>query len=124
MKQVNRPLSFHLSMYKSQQTSLLSIFHRISGFVLSFIFLIFNLYYIFVNSFVTFNWFYFLHNVFFNIIWVLFLMFLFTFFFHILNGFRHLSWDLCHNLELNSVTNTAFFVLFFTFFSILILIFI
>jgi succinate dehydrogenase cytochrome b556 subunit len=54
MKKRIRPLSPHLTIYKPQATSLLSIFHRVAGsllgFILIVIFLAFNLNVLFIGS--------------------------------------------------------------------------
>jgi succinate dehydrogenase / fumarate reductase cytochrome b subunit len=111
----NRPLSPHLTIYKSQITSIVSIFHRISGSVLSLSFMslalilsgdvVFSEYYLFYNlSFkigIYFYWF--LATLgYFSILFV---------FFHLSNGIRHLIWDLGIGLEIKNVYITGFIVL-------------
>ncbi|MAJ13575.1 MAG: succinate dehydrogenase, cytochrome b556 subunit [SAR116 cluster bacterium] len=97
-----RPLSPHLQVYKPQVTSVLSIFHRITGVALSFglvllvgwIFSlslgesIFNYYSLFLES------------------WLgLLVMFSFTFAlnYHFCNGVRHLFWDAGYGYEISTV---------------------
>jgi succinate dehydrogenase / fumarate reductase cytochrome b subunit len=92
-----RPLSPHLLVYKSEFTSLLSIFHRICGsfllFTLFSILIFFNCFYFLF----TFSKAFFLFDFFvpiFNIIFIFLKIFLvFIFFFHLTNGIRHLLWD-------------------------------
>ena len=97
-----RPLSPHLQVYKPQVTSVLSIFHRITGVALSFglvllvgwIFSlslgesIFNYYSLFLES------------------WLgLLVMFSFTFAlnYHFCNGVRHSFWDAGYGYEISTV---------------------
>lgn len=123
MKQINRPVSSHLSSYKPQITSINSIFHRISGFVLSFILLCLNFFVIVTSSFVSINLIYFLLYLFSLIFVVLYFIVLMTFFFHLLNGVRHLFWDFCLGLDIESITKSALLVIFFVFVLIFIFIF-
>lgn len=120
MKQFNRPMSPHLYSYKPQITSLISIFHRISGFILSFILLFNSFYFIFVSSFVSFKYCFFIIYFFIFIFLFLYYIIFMTIFFHFINGFRHLLWDFCLGLDLKNLTFTGFVVLFgaifFTFF--------
>jgi len=105
-----RPLSPHLQIYKWQLTSIMSIGHRASGIALSF------------GSFLIVIWLvalatgpenFFLVN---NIIshWFgQFVLFGFSvvLFYHMLNGIRHLSWDLGYGFELSTVYKTGYSVL-------------
>ncbi len=105
----NRPLSPHLQVYRPQITSVLSITHRATGIVLS------------------------LGSVF-LVLWLLAAasgprafeiaqdcagswlgyVFLFAFslalFYHLLNGIRHLFWDMGHGFELTTATRTGWAV--------------
>ena len=104
-----RPLSPHLQIYRPQITSVLSITHRATGVVLSL-------------------------GALFLVIWLVMAasgpegfdaaqayagswlgyIFLFGFsvclFYHLLNGIRHLFWDLGHGFELETVTRTGWAV--------------
>jgi succinate dehydrogenase / fumarate reductase, cytochrome b subunit len=92
-KTFNRPLSPHITIYSLQLSSLLSIWHRISGVFLAII--------IFLSShFLKFNtlWISFVINPYFYTLY--YLMFYFTYFllsliflYHFINGFRHILWD-------------------------------
>jgi len=104
-----RPLSPHLQIYRPQITSVLSITHRATGIVLSL-------------------------GAVFLVIWLVaaasgpeafdsvqacagsWLGYLFMFgfsvclFYHLLNGIRHLFWDMGHGFELETVTRTGWAV--------------
>jgi len=115
MKQKIRPLSPHLTVYKPQLTSVLSIFHRITGSILvlstafSLILFYFNL------SFFGFSYqycfFFDIFSIFFPFIIVVSYFILFGISFHIINGIRHLSWDLAFGLEIKSLYVTGGIVL-------------
>jgi len=111
MKQLNRPLSPHLSLYKPQLTSILSIFHRISGTVLALVFLITSLCINLIFSFLSYTFVYYLYFFIIIFVYIILSILLTTFFFHILNGIRHISWDLGLGLDLNNLVSTGFFVL-------------
>lgn len=123
MKQLNRPLSPHLSLYKPQLTSILSIFHRISGTMLALILLVIGLCVNLIFSFISYNFFYYLYFFVVVFMYIFFFILLTTFFFHILNGIRHISWDFGFGLDLNNLVSTGFFVLTITFFLTLVFMF-
>jgi succinate dehydrogenase / fumarate reductase cytochrome b subunit len=93
----NRPISPHLTIYKPQISSVLSIYHRMTGLLLvatlsMFLFMtkvatlhvrIYSLYYIsyYVNSLS--------HWIMISLLFGL----LITFYYHFYNGIRHLIWD-------------------------------
>ena len=92
----NRPLSPHISIYKAQISSTFSISHRVSGILLLVLFLIgsylttdyyfmlnYSFYYIFIK-------FLYATNFFVNIVLLLLIL---VFFYHVVNGIRHLIWD-------------------------------
>ena len=97
----DRPLSPHLQIYKPQITSVLSIFHRISGIFLSFGLLAM---FAFVFLLAIGQDYYVLWQCFSNSVigevilmgWVLAL------FFHMFNGVRHLFWDYGLGLSLSA----------------------
>ena len=105
-----RPISPHLQVYKPQITSVLSIFHRITGVALTFG-LILLVAWIFTLSlgeeyfeyFVTFikSWF------------GLLILFGFTFAlnYHLCNGIRHLFWDAGYGYEIETVHKSGLAVL-------------
>jgi len=103
IKTFSRPLSPHLTIYSSQITSMFSIWHRITGVGLI-IFLMANLtflkiisYKIFIISYIeviyTTSW---IYNTF-------IINLVLGFMYHVLNGLRHITWDLGYNLSLNSI---------------------
>jgi len=87
-----RPLSPHLQIYKPQITSILSIFHRLTGISLS------------IGSFIIVAWIVSLsmgiesYSYFMSIVdnWfvqIIIFGFVFALFYHFSNGIRHLFWD-------------------------------
>nr|AYR06589.1 succinate:cytochrome c oxidoreductase subunit 3 [Lithothamnion sp.] len=107
-KILNRPLSPHLTIYTSQITSIYSIWHRIAGVVLIFLLIIFLVLckmssFIILNTkilkiyFCTHLW---IKNcIFFNVTLLLL--------YHLINGLRHINWDLGFNLSINLLLNSA-----------------
>ena len=98
----SRPLSPHLQIYKPQITSILSIFHRLTGISLS------------IGSFIIVAWivslsmgvesyFYFMSIVDNWFIQTIIFGFAFALFYHFSNGIRHLFWDAGLGFELKSV---------------------
>jgi len=113
MKQRIRPLSPHLTIYKPQATSLLSIFHRVAGsllgFILIVIFLAFNLNVVFIGSSFQYCFYFDL----FTVMPFLFVSYFFlgAMFYHVSNGIRHLSWDLGLGLDIKNLNTTGLIVL-------------
>ena len=99
----NRPLSPHLTVYKPQITSVLSIFHRITGAGLgvSTVLVVFWLASLAMGE-VTFKYF----NIFLNnpMIIVVLVSSLWALWYHFCTGLRHLYWDLGYGYSLKSVT--------------------
>ena len=105
-----RPISPHLQVYKPQITSVLSIFHRITGVALTFglillVAWIFTLslgekYFEYFSMFIK-SWF------------GLLTLFCFTFAlnYHFCNGIRHLFWDAGYGYEIETVQKTGLAVL-------------
>lgn len=118
MYKKNRPLAPHLTIYKPQITSIVSIFHRISGstLALSLICLTFFVYFDIVFS----EFFFFYNEVWVfqrYLYWLLisFSNFLFVLVcFHFCNGIRHLVWDFAIGLDSKNVSITGILVLSFT----------
>ena len=111
MKLVKRPLSPHLQVYKPQLTSVLSITHRGTGVFLSLGALVLT--YWLVSLAVSeelFNSFH-LHTTF----WYgkLFLIgFIFSLYYHLSNGIRHLFWDIGLGLEISTTYKSGYFTIF------------
>lgn len=109
----NRPLSPHLSIYKPQITSVLSILHRITGVILVLGSACFSLLllsvvagpdaYKHVVSFI-------------NSLMGKFLLisFLFSFFYHFFNGVRHLLWDVGCGLSIKQAYFSGYAVILMT----------
>jgi len=111
MKLMKRPLSPHLQVYKPQLTSVLSITHRGTGVFLSLGALVLTYWLVslavseeFFNSFH-------LHTSF----WYgkLFLIgFVFSLYYHLANGIRHLFWDIGLGLEISTTYKSGYFTIF------------
>ena len=102
----NRPLSPHLQVYKPQITSVMSVFHRITGVGNSIGAILIAWWFIaaasgpgpfdFINGFLT-SWFGHL----------LLLGFTFSVCYHLCNGIRHLLWDAGYNFGLDAVRTSG-----------------
>jgi succinate dehydrogenase / fumarate reductase cytochrome b subunit len=108
---VNKPLSPHLSIYKPQITSTLSIFHRISGGFLAMC-VLFSIFFLKLCdlSLSFYQIYLYLLLVTVNLDWLLFSMtnlVILAFCYHISNGIRHLLWDFGFFLELSKVYTTG-----------------
>ncbi len=96
-----RPLSPHLQIYRWQYTMALSILHRITGCALSLGLVLFAYWLValaggeqtYAQAIGVFS-----HPI----TKILLAGFSFAFFFHLLNGVRHLTWDTGHGLERKS----------------------
>lgn len=98
-----RPLSPHLQIYKPQITSVLSILHRFTGIFLSFsaIGFVVWVWALAVNPF-CYAWMRGQLSVWYGKLLILSL--LFSFFYHLANGIRHLIWNTGYGFELRQVT--------------------
>ena len=111
MKLVKRPLSPHLQVYKPQLTSVLSITHRGTGVFLSLGALL--LAYWLVSLAVSeelFNSFH-LHTT----LWygkIFLIGFVFSLYYHLSNGIRHLFWDIGLGLEISTTYKSGYFTIF------------
>ncbi|MGV2433417.1 MAG UNVERIFIED_CONTAM: succinate dehydrogenase, cytochrome b556 subunit [Rickettsiaceae bacterium] len=104
-----RPLSPHLSIYKVQLNSLTSIMHRITGFGL---FLGFSIlaWWMIIWIFSKFD------STIFNFINYLFVriciyLLMAGFFYHLLNGIRHLFWDIGKGYSISSMHKSGWLVI-------------
>jgi succinate dehydrogenase / fumarate reductase, cytochrome b subunit len=102
----DRPLSPHLQIYRWQYTMALSILHRATGVALS-VGLLLLVYWLvalasgrraYLEALVVLA-----HPV----TRVLLIAFSFAFFYHLLNGVRHLAWDTGHGLERKSARTSG-----------------
>nr|AOX48924.1 succinate:cytochrome c oxidoreductase subunit 3 [Gelidium crinale f. luxurians] len=107
----NRPISPHLTVYVPQQSSIFSIWHRISGILVLFsLFLLLN----FFNNLLLCNPQNLLFEIYFNV-WLKltrigFLLFLIILFYHMINGLCHIIWDLGTLLNKNIFYYLSFFI--------------
>jgi succinate dehydrogenase / fumarate reductase cytochrome b subunit len=108
----NRTLSPHLRSYKPQVTSVVSIFHRITGSLLGVILLCFPIGVNLIESFSSFNFIYILFAYFIFLLKIFIYLVLATFFFHCMNGLRHIMWDFCIGLDLNNLFISGCLVIF------------
>ena len=112
---INRPLSPHLTIYKPQLTSTLSIFHRISGGFLVVI-LLFTLLYLKIcdlglSSYPIYLCLFYITSYFDWFLFSITNLALFAFCYHLSNGIRHLLWDFGFFLDLSKVYISGAFVL-------------
>ena len=113
MAKNNQPLSPHLSIYKWQVTNTLSILHRFSGALLFLAAIDFSIWLASIamgeNSYTL------ISSLFSSrlalAIWV---AVSFSFFYHSLNGLRHLAWDFGKGFETHQVHYSGFIVVFLT----------
>ena len=116
MKKINRPLSPHLTIYKPQITSILSISHRIAGIFQSVgLLLIAALILIIYLGESTYGFFDGPLNSIFGKSF--FIVYTFSLLYHLCNGIRHLLWDLGFGFSLNSVAYSGYFIIFLAFFT-------
>ncbi len=106
-----RPLSPHLDIYKKQITSVLSIFHRATGVVLAIGALFLAAWLVCVASDAEcFAWCQQLLASWFGKL-ALF-VFSASMIYHLLNGIRHLLWDIGWGMEIETVVKTGYLVIF------------
>lgn len=106
-----RPLSPHLDIYKKQITSVLSIFHRATGVVLAIGALFLAAWLVCVASDAEcFAWCQQLLASWFGKL-ALF-AFSASMIYHLLNGIRHLLWDIGWGMEIETVVKTGYLVIF------------
>ena len=110
MSNTERPLSPHLSIYRWPITMTLSILHRVTGVAMSVGFLVLASWLVssatgpdYYGRFMT--------TMSTPIGRLLLYGWSFAFFFHLMNGIRHLVWDTGRGLDKRQATNSAWFVL-------------
>lgn len=106
----NRPLSPHLTIYKPQITSVLSIIHRITGIILSSSVLGIIVWLMALQQG---RQTYYSHQQFYHHFFgkTIMLIWLGCFYYHLANGIRHLFWDMGYGFDLKTVYKSGFFVL-------------
>ena len=102
MKKNNRPLSPHLTIYKPQITSIMSISHRVSG-----VFQSFGTVVIFISILMLLageKYYLLSYAVLNTLLGKIFLYFyIFSLCYHFCNGIRHLAWDVGLGFEIKNV---------------------
>jgi succinate dehydrogenase / fumarate reductase cytochrome b subunit len=101
-----RPLSPHLQIYKPQLTSITSILHRATGIVLSFG-AVAMAWWLFAMAHGE-SYYDFVAGIFASPIgWLALLGWALCFYYHLLNGIRHLLWDTGYGLDLPTTYTTG-----------------
>lgn len=109
MAKVERPLSPHLQIYKPQLTSVMSIIHRGTGVFLSLGALLLCFWLLAVAAGPTIYAEMFKHlTAWYGIL--LLILFIFSLFYHLCNGIRHLFWDAGLGLELKATYQSGYLV--------------
>ena len=112
----NRSLSPHLRSYKPQITSVISIFHRITGSVLALLLLCTPICVNIIGSFLSFRPVYILFTLLFFVVKLILYILVSTVCFHSMNGLRHIMWDFCIGLEMSNVFISGCLVVFLSLF--------
>nr|YP_009002119.1 succinate:cytochrome c oxidoreductase subunit 3 [Sporolithon durum]AGU16684.1 succinate:cytochrome c oxidoreductase subunit 3 [Sporolithon durum] len=118
VKIYNRPLSPHLTIYIPQTVSIFSILHRISALflILFIIFVVITLKFIifFVTDYnILLQW---TENLDILLLTnIIFLSIFTTFNYHLLNGLRHINWDLGFFLDFSRLKISSILLIFFVF---------
>jgi succinate dehydrogenase / fumarate reductase cytochrome b subunit len=110
MESVKRPLSPHLQIYKPQLTSILSITHRGTGVFLSLGALLLSCWLVgLASGEAAFN-----NLQEYTSAWygkIILIAFVFSLYFHLANGIRHLFWDVGMGLEISTTYKSGYAVL-------------
>ena len=105
-----KPLSPHLSIYKPQITSIMSISHRLSGIFQSFgNVMIFMFFILILAEEKYYNLAMFFFNSYLGIAFTF--LYIFSLCYHACNGIRHLIWDLGYGFELKNVYISGYFTI-------------
>lgn len=105
-QKIERPLSPHIQIYKPQITSVMSIFHRITGVGISFA-LVFFVWFV-VSLGVGENSYNCLRDFFSTFIGTpIFFAIILGLYYHLFNGIRHLLWDAGHGYKKECVTKSG-----------------
>ena len=113
MNKNKQPLSPHLSIYRWQVTNTLSTLHRLSGLLLFLAALDFA---VWLGSIAlgsdSYNYIKKIYSS--NLLMLIWLLVSLSFFYHLFNGIRHLSWDIGKGFEESQVKWTGAFVFLFS----------
>lgn len=105
-----RPMSPHLQIYKLQMTSVLSIFHRISGFFLYLGAFLWTGWLVGLASGP--EWYMWTQSIALHPLGLIVLLgWSFVLFYHLLNGIRHLMWDAGYGLDIPTATKMGWVVI-------------
>lgn len=105
----NRPLSPHLSIYKPQITSVLSIMHRLTGIML-YAGLVLLIAWVVFSTYGCLNC---VQGLFSHqLVKAILILWTMALYYHLLNGVRHLFWDAGRGYELNTLCRTGYLVIF------------
>lgn len=104
----NRPTSPHLTIYKKQISSVLSIFHRMTGAGL-FAGLSLLVWYFIILAFNKFDTGC-MHCCKCNVLKISLVLMSFAWFYHLCNGIRHLIWDSGYCFSIKAINVTGWFV--------------
>ncbi len=113
MKNKNRPISPHLSIYRPQITSILSISHRISGVFQSLgLLIIFLLLLSLFFGETAHRYYMIVLESYLGRIFIFF--YLLSLCYHMFNGVRHILWDLGFCFDIKNVYYSGYTIIFFT----------
>ncbi len=104
-----RPLSPHLQIYRPQLTSLLSITHRATGVFLS-IGALLLCYWLLALTAGPISYAKFMRHVYAWYGQILVILFVYSLFYHLCNGIRHLFWDMGKGLEIRTTYSSGYAV--------------
>nr|YP_007890785.1 succinate dehydrogenase subunit 3 [Seculamonas ecuadoriensis]AGH24480.1 succinate dehydrogenase subunit 3 [Seculamonas ecuadoriensis] len=112
---ISRPISPHLTTYAPQVTSVLSLFHRVTGVALTvmlFVFVVLFKFFTFhLNSYAVYSLAYFVNNYSNWVLLTVGFLLLASLYYHLLNGLRHLLWDTGYALDLKSIYLSGYIVI-------------
>lgn len=114
MRSRGRPLSPHLTIYKPQMSSVLSIFHRMTGFFLFFaiIILSWSMIIVIMQSMGMVLSDHDFSCIFNSIFFKLFVLTsVLSLYYHLFNGIRHLFWDMSLGFEIKTMHRTGYMVM-------------
>ena len=106
MNKTGRPLSPHLQIYKPQLTSVLSILHRITGIGLVFVG-VSLVAWVMAGAYGSDCYGYIMACMHHPVGKLMGFLSIYTFFYHLLNGLRHLGWDMIWGFDLKTTYLTG-----------------
>ncbi len=110
-KESKRPLSPHLTIYKPQISSMASITHRGTGIFL-FLGLLVFCWWVFFEVYGSFECKSKMHEIFSsNVLKLAMFFWIFSIFYHLLNGIRHLFWDMGFGFSIKIMNLTGWVVI-------------